>query len=131
MIDNFMSYGDLRNLRQALTLVYDKDHDRFMHPVWLVSPAEELLTRPKMLRRPEPIPPIEKVRLVYKTYEANLKITVSSDGKVACHRFLTKVRELHKQHLKPGLIAQDVGTTLELAHRVTYSFDAVPERSTI
>ena len=76
MIDNFMSYGDLRNLRQALSLVYDKNHDRFMHPVWLVSPVEALLTRPLMLRRPEPIRPVEKIRQVYKTYEDDLKITV-------------------------------------------------------
>ena len=31
MIDNFMSFNDLRNLRQALSLKFDKDLDRFMH----------------------------------------------------------------------------------------------------
>ena len=125
MIDNFMSYGDLRNLRQAFSLVYEKDHDRFMHPIWLVSPSEMLLKRPRILRRPEPVPPIEKVRAVYKQYEDNLKITVSDDGKVACFRFLHKVRELHTQHLQRKLIKESVGTQAH-PHRVTYSFDAFP-----
>ena len=43
MIDNFMSYTDLRNLRQALSLKYDPDMDRFMHPIWMMSPFDELL----------------------------------------------------------------------------------------
>ena len=125
MIDNFMSYADLRNLRQALTLVYEKDHDRFMHPIWLVSPYEKLFARPKIIRRPEPIPPVEQVREVYKKFEGALKIHVSEDGKIACHRFLPKVRELHLQHMERGLIDPSVGTP-QNKHRFTYSFDAFP-----
>ena len=78
-----------------------------------------------MIRWPEPIPPIEKIRACYKTYESSLKIAVSSDGKVACHRYLTKVIELHEQHLARGLIAESVGTE-QNKHKVTYSFDAFP-----
>ena len=126
MIDNFMSYNDLRNLRQALSLVYEKDHDRFMHPIWILSPYEKLLARPKFTRRPEPIPPVEKVRQVYKKYEDGLKIAVSEDGKVASHRFLTKVRELHIQHQQRKLIGSDIGTSPLTKHRFTYAFDAFP-----
>ena len=102
MVDNFMSYNDLRNLRQALSLVYDKDMDRFMHPIWVVSPFEALFQRPRIVRWPEPIPPIEQIRACYKQYEAELKIAVSADGKVACHRFAHKAIELHQQHHSEG-----------------------------
>ena len=125
MIDNFMSYNDLKNLRQAFSLKYDPDMDRFMHPVWLVSPFEALFKRPKILRWPEPIPPIEKIREIYKKYEADLKMAVSDDGKIACHRFLDKAIELHNQHQKKGLVTTDVGTE-QRRHRLVYSFDAFP-----
>lgn len=126
MIDNFMSYQDLRNLRQALSLKFEADLDRFMHPMWLVSPFEKLFERPRdMIRWPEPIPPIERIRRYYKTYEEGLKIHVSEDGKVACHRFTDKVVELHEQSVRRGLIASDVGTEAN-PHRINYSFDAFP-----
>ena len=51
MIDNFMSYNDLKNLRQAFSLKYDKDMDRFMHPIWQVSPFEKLFVRPRVVIR--------------------------------------------------------------------------------
>ena len=125
MVDNFMSYNDLRNLRQALSLVYDKEMDRFMHPVWIVSPFEALFQRPLLIRWPEPIPPIEQIRACYKQYEGELKIAVSSDGKVACHRFAHKALELHQQHLAKKLVATEVGTQGR-PHRLAYSFDAFP-----
>ena len=126
MIDNFMSYTDLRNLRQALSLKYDPDMDRFMHPIWMMSPFDELLQRPALLRWPEPIPAIEQIRSVYKEYEGSLKIAVSEDGKVACHRFSTKALELHQQHHSRGLVAIDTGTEKTKAHRIVYAFDAFP-----
>ena len=54
-----------------------------------------------------------------------MKITVSEDGKVACHRFSDKLIELYTEHLEFSLIAADVGTQLK-HHRIVYSFDAFP-----
>ena len=59
MIDNFMSFQDLRNLRQALSLKFEADMDRYMHPIWIVSPFECLFERPRdIVRWPEPIPSV-------------------------------------------------------------------------
>ena len=56
MIDNCLSFGDLQKFRQALSLVYSRDHDRYMLPLWVTPPCDSHLVRPRCLRFPEPIP---------------------------------------------------------------------------
>ena len=138
MIDAVLSFGDLQRLRQAFSLRYDTDHDRCMHDVWLQGPQFEAddeplkvagrlrLSRAPAVRLPEPIPPIEKIRLRFKEIEKGLRIEVSEDGKVATHRFKDRLVGMHEEHKALGLIHPSCGTTPELAHFVTYTLDAFP-----
>ena len=138
MIDAVMSYGDLQRLRQAFSLEYSAEHDRAMHRTWVVSPhlcdengeqasdEQAWCMRRHIVRMPEPIPPVEKVRQKFKEYEGSLKITVSDDGKIATHRFMHRLVELHEEHKALGLIHPSCGTSEALAHVVTYCLDGFP-----
>ena len=129
MIDATLSYTDLQNLRTAFSLEYSGAHDRCLHAPWLTNPHSDEFVRPKLLRLPEPIPPVEQVRLAFKKFEEELCIEVSDDGKIASHRFITRMREMHDEHVALGLVAPDCGTTKERAHRFVYTFDAFPVES--
>ena len=143
MIDAVLSYGDLQRLRQAFSLQYDAQHDRCMHRVWLSNPRaappdedsdEDDKTVGRLLRQsrhafvrlPEPVPPIEKVRNRFKEIEGDLKIEVSSDGRIATHRFMYRLVDLHEEHKALGLIEPWVGGTADSPHVVTYCLDAFP-----
>ena len=52
MIDNCLSFGDLNRFRQALTLDYSRDQDRYMHPVWVTPDCDSHLVRPRFVRTP-------------------------------------------------------------------------------
>ena len=110
MIDASLSYGDLQNLRSALSLEYSADHDRCLHSKWLINPKTEDLQRPRQLRLPEPIPPVDKIRKAFKHFEEDLRIEISEDGKIASHRFLKRMKELHSEHRALSLISPLVGT---------------------
>ena len=140
MIDAVLSYGDLQQLRVAFSLESSAGHDRSMHRVWLSNPhVHEIdedgttvgmrtlrFTRNTYVRMPEPIPPVEKVRLRFKEIEADLKIAVSEDGKIATHRFKDRLVNMHEEHIALGLIHPSCGSTREHVHDVTYCFDAFP-----
>ena len=126
MIDNCMSFGDLQKMRQALTLEYSRDHDRFMHPVWVTASCDAHLVRPRFLRAPEPIPPVYLIKEEFRKFQSELKIEISEDGKVASHSFMQKVIELHEQHEAAGMLLEGVGETSDNRHLITYSFDAFP-----
>lgn len=85
MIDNCLSFGDLRKFRQALTLVYSRDHDRYMLPVWVTPPCDSHLVRPRFLRAPEPIPPVHLIKEEFRKNQSELQVEVSDDGRVASH----------------------------------------------
>ena len=142
MIDAVLSFGDLHRLRMAFSLCYSPENDRAMHKVWIAcrharteddeEPPSTFATsrlrksRHPHVRLPEPIPPVEKVRLRFKEIEKDLKIEVSADGKVATHRFMDRLVEMHEEHRSLGLIHPACGTTSTRPHNVTYSLDAFP-----
>ena len=126
MIDNCLSFGDLQKFRQALSLVYSKDHDRFMLPLWVTPPCDSHLVRPRSVRVPEPIPAVYLIREEFRKYQSELHVEVSNDGKVASHSFKEKVVELHEQHEAAGMLCEGVGATEDNKHKITYSFDAFP-----
>ena len=142
MIDAVLSFGDLQRLRMAFSLAYSADHDRAMHKVWVTCPkaaepddaspstdaADSRLRKSRFpfVRLPEPIAPVEKVRKRFKELEADLKIEISDDGRIATHRFMDRLLALHEEHKALGLIHPACGTTPELAHNVTYALDAFP-----
>ena len=137
MIDAVLSYGDLQQLRTALSLEYSAEHDRCMHPSWVTSPHDLYVdedddekkvrvVRPKIVRLPEPIPPVELIRKRFKEFEGSLKIKVSDDGKIATHRFLDRLVGLHEEHKTLGLIGPGCGGSKEFRHWVTYCMDAFP-----
>ena len=107
-------------------MVYSRDHDRYMLPVWVTPPYDSHLVRPRCLRFPEPIPPIYLIKEEFQRYQSELHVEVSSDGKVASHSFKEKVIELHEQHEAAGMLRAGVGQTEENCHEITYSFDAFP-----
>ena len=120
------SFGDLNRFRQALTLDYSRDHDRYMHPVWVTPDCDSHLVRPRFVRTPEPVPPIHLIKEEFKKYQSELKVEVSDDGKVASHSFRAKVIELHEQHEAAGMLPEGCGTCKEQKHHIVYSFDAFP-----
>ena len=126
MIDNCLSFGDLNRFRQALTLDYSRNHDRYMHPVWVTPDMDANLGRPRLIRTPEPVPPIHFIKEEFRKYQSELKVEVSEDGKVASHSFREKVIELHEQHEAAGMLPEGCGTSKEHKHRIVYSFDAFP-----
>ena len=126
MIDNCLSFGDLQKFRQALSLRYSKDHDRYMHPVWFVVPLDAHLVRPRFKRIPEPMPAVHLIKAEFHKYQEDLKIEVSDDGKVASHSFRAKVIELHEEHAAAGMLTEGAGNSEENKHTIVYSFDAFP-----
>ena len=112
MIDNCLSFGDLQKFRQALSLKYSREHDRYMHPVWFVPECDSHLVRPRFLRLPEPVPPIyESLKAEFRKYQDKLQIEISEDGKCASHSFEAKIIELHEEHLAAGMLCEGVGTS--------------------
>ena len=126
MIENCLSFGDLQKFRQALSLRYSKDHDRYMHPVWFLVPCDAHLVRPRFRRLPEPIPAVHLIKAEFHKYQQDLKIEVSDDGKVASHSFRAKVVEMHEQHQAEGMLTEGTGSSQEKKHTMVYSFDAFP-----
>ena len=133
MIDAVMSYGDLQQLRTALSLEYSRDHDRCMHSIWVSNPHDatddgdyKRKSFASYLRMPEPIPPVEQVRRRFKEFENDLKITISEDGKIATHKFNKRLVDMHEEHLALGLIHPACGRTSEFPHWVTYTLDGFP-----
>lgn len=132
MIDGVMSYGDLQQLRSALSLDYSAEHDRCMHNIWLQNPHDktlhgELLTQKKLfVRVPQPIPPVELVRKKFKEFESSLKIKVSEDGRIATHRFKDKLIEMFMEHRSLGLIKPGCGRSKDNCFWVVYTMDGFP-----
>lgn len=127
MIDNCLSFNDLIKFRQALSLKYSKEHDRFMHPVWVVPQCDLRLAKPRFLKFPEPVPPIYLIKTEFKKYESELKVEVSEDGKVASHSFRERVIQLHEEHKRNDMLNKEGAGDFESnKHYILYSFDAFP-----
>ena len=126
MVENCLSFNDLQKFRQALSLEYSKDHDRYMQPVWFVAPQDKHLVRPRFLRVPEPIPAVHLIKEEFRKYQGELKIEVSEDGKVASHSFQQKVVEMHEHHKANLMLAEGCGASEGNRHAIVYAFDAFP-----
>ena len=122
MLDAGLSHRQIDKMRQAFSLTYETEADRYYHNVFLHL---ELADRRLYVRDLEPVPPRVNWATRFREVKKDLKIEMNPDGTISSLRLTDVVPEMLQQHRALEMMHLDVGVTNGKA-KVVMMFDGFP-----
>eukprot|EP00965_Chrysotila_dentata_P066862 2213577-Pleurochrysis_carterae.AAC.1 len=114
------SFRQLEKIRQFLTLKYDSDCDRYLHPILFRFGSNFFM------RTLKPIPARNKWFAMWKAVKKQLRIEVDSEGNVASRRLNKVLQEMINDHGSKGMTRSGAGDTADDPIEIVFMFDAFP-----
>eukprot|EP00965_Chrysotila_dentata_P241094 6204087-Pleurochrysis_carterae.AAC.1 len=109
-------------LREQFTLSYNKQSDRYLHPV-----LHQLGNF--FVRVPEPIPSRVRWSECFRKSKAELHIEMNTDGTIASRKLLNVVPEMIIAHRKHGMMLQEIGSEPSKPVELVIMFDGFPVKN--